>query len=115
MLGVSADATIEEIHRAFRRLLREHHPDTRPDGGATDPDSDEALQRILSSYEMLRDRRAGPAQPQPLRSHSPSRTHPTPFRATPVRWQPTTTGPAPQRSEVPTQTFDSLMRWLRQM
>ena len=114
MLGVSSDATIEEIHRAFRRLLREHHPDTRPDRGATDPDSDQALQRILTSYEMLRGRRAGPTQSQPLRSHPPSRTHPTPLRATPVRWLPTP-GPAPQRSEVPTQTFDSLMRWLRQM
>jgi hypothetical protein len=115
VLGVSADATIEEIHRAFRQELRKYHPDTRPHPGTTDVESDHALQRVLTSYETLRDRPAGPTTPQPRRAHTPPRTHPAPLRATPVRWLPPTTGPVRQRSQVHVQDVESLLRWLLQM
>jgi len=57
-LGVSADATMEEIHRAFRRILREHHPDTRPEAAGHDEESDRALQQALAAYATLRQRHA---------------------------------------------------------
>ena len=30
VLGVAPTATTQQINRAYRRLLRRHHPDTRP-------------------------------------------------------------------------------------
>jgi DnaJ domain len=54
-LGVRPDATQPEIREAFRRRLRQHHPDTRRSAGPADDDqSDAALQRILAAYAALR-------------------------------------------------------------
>jgi molecular chaperone DnaJ len=107
VLGVAPDATQAEISSAFRRLVREHHPDlrngptpdTRNDRGSTD------LGRILSAYALLRDpdRRADHDRQQ--RRTAPSNTaapiHPVPtarrrrpayrqppIQAGPVLWQP---------------------------
>ncbi|GAB4231403.1 MAG: hypothetical protein Kow00109_03550 [Acidobacteriota bacterium] len=49
ILGVSQDASREEIQRAFRRLAREHHPDA---GGEA---SGEQFRRIREAYEVLSD------------------------------------------------------------
>lgn len=48
-LGVGADATDEEITRAYRRLARARHPDTNPDAA----DSDFA--GLTDAYDVLRD------------------------------------------------------------
>lgn len=48
-LGVDADATDEEITRAYRRLARTHHPDTNPDA------ADAAFTGITDAYDILRD------------------------------------------------------------
>jgi curved DNA-binding protein CbpA len=116
-LGVSRDATPAEIARAFRRLLRRHHPDTRPAATsadeATTAQADAKLQRILDAYSVLRhaDQRAAPpgqgeCAPDPTRTvpigtdqvrTDPIRTtareqsfvsREPPIRATPVRWRP---------------------------
>ena len=42
-LGVSRDASTEEIRRAYRKLARTHHPDVNPDPEAADPEADRAL------------------------------------------------------------------------
>lgn len=55
VLGLSPSASPAEITSAYRRLLREHHPDTRTPHRLTDPAADEDLQRILSAYALLRD------------------------------------------------------------
>ncbi len=55
-LGLPATATQPEIIRAFRRLLRRYHPDTRGDNGKGVA-SDDRLQCILSAYAVLRDPR----------------------------------------------------------
>ena len=55
VLGLSPSASQAQITSAYRRLLREHHPDTRTHHRPTDPAADEALQRILSAYALLRD------------------------------------------------------------
>ncbi|SEB67312.1 J domain-containing protein [Rhodococcus koreensis] len=54
VLGVTPAASQSEIARAYRRLLRRHHPDTRGPGPA-DPGADEHLQQILAAYTLLRD------------------------------------------------------------
>jgi len=107
ILGVSAEASDDDLDHAFRGLIRQLHPDTRtpPD---SDGDADRRLQEILNAYATLRDpiRRAAhdrararpavanrapslrlrsPASPQ---NASPIRVGPA-IRVGPVRWEPT--------------------------
>jgi molecular chaperone DnaJ len=51
LLGVSPQATDDEIKRAYRRLARECHPDANPD----DPGAAERFKEINAAYEMVRD------------------------------------------------------------
>lgn len=51
VLGVSKDATQEEIKKAYRRLARKYHPDANPD----DPQAEEKFKEISSAYEVLSD------------------------------------------------------------
>ena len=121
-LGVPPDATADEVHRAFRRRLREHHPDARPRHDDTpDPASEEALQRVLVAYETLRKGATSPAMEKPtvspsenprLRtsSHRPWVQGEPPIRATSVTWvQPgRAPGQYPGRERIghPIPTFD---------
>lgn len=50
VLGVGRDATPEEVRAAFRKAVREHHPDTAARKGR---DSD--VQRIVDAYHLLID------------------------------------------------------------
>ena len=49
-LGVSRDASDEEIRRAYRKLAREYHPDVNKQQGAED-----RFKEISEAYEVLRD------------------------------------------------------------
>ena len=51
LLGVSSQATEEEIKRAYRKLARELHPDANPD----DPGAAERFKAVTAAYETLRD------------------------------------------------------------
>jgi molecular chaperone DnaJ len=50
LLGVSRDATPEEIKRAYRRLARELHPDVNPD-----PSAQDKFKAVTTAYEVLSD------------------------------------------------------------
>ena len=100
-LGVAPGATDPEIREAFRRRLREHHPDTRRLAGPEDDrESDEALQRTLAAYAALRrtqqqNQRPGPAPPpgSVVRSTRPRPSSQGPaLEASPVQWEPADVG-----------------------
>ncbi|MBI4260477.1 MAG: molecular chaperone DnaJ [Actinobacteria bacterium] len=50
VLGVSRDATDDEIKRAYRRLARELHPDVNGDPGA-----EQRFKEVTAAYEVLSD------------------------------------------------------------
>ncbi|MPZ69812.1 MAG: molecular chaperone DnaJ [Actinobacteria bacterium] len=50
VLGVTRDATVEEIKVAYRRLARELHPDTNPD-----PNAHERFKEVSHAYDVLSD------------------------------------------------------------
>ncbi|MCS5714364.1 molecular chaperone DnaJ [Herbiconiux sp. CPCC 205716] len=50
VLGVSRDATTEEIKKAYRRLARELHPDVNPS-----PEAQETFKAVTHAYDVLSD------------------------------------------------------------
>ncbi|MGH2807094.1 MAG: molecular chaperone DnaJ [Actinomycetota bacterium] len=50
-LGVSRDASADEIKRAYRRLARQHHPDANQH----DPEAEERFKEVSAAYETLSD------------------------------------------------------------
>lgn len=51
VLGVSREASQDEIRKAYRRLARQHHPDVNPD----DPQAEERFKELSQAYEVLSD------------------------------------------------------------
>lgn len=49
-LGVSRDASTDEIQRAYRKLARQYHPDVNKD-----PDAEERFKEISEAYQALSD------------------------------------------------------------
>jgi curved DNA-binding protein CbpA len=101
VLGLPPQATQADIGRAYRALLRLHHPDTRSDGGASQGErSDAALQAVFRAYAVLGDparrtdydrevellsRRARASRPAVRRIAWPAQP---PIVAGPVHWSP---------------------------
>ncbi len=55
ILGVSENATDEEVTAAYRRLARRYHPDLN--GGS--PEAEEKMKEVNTAYDLIRARRAG--------------------------------------------------------
>lgn len=51
VLGVSRDANIKGIKKAFRGLARKYHPDMKPD----DPDAEDKFKEAAEAFEVLSD------------------------------------------------------------
>jgi len=51
VLGVSRDASDEEIKKAYRTLARKYHPDLNPD----DKDAERKMNEINAAYEQIKD------------------------------------------------------------
>lgn len=49
ILGVSREATEQEVKKAYRRLARDHHPDANPD----DSNAEERFKELTEAYEVL--------------------------------------------------------------
>lgn len=51
ILGVSKDASVEEIKKAYRKLARKYHPDVNPD----DPRAETRFKEVNEAHEILSD------------------------------------------------------------
>jgi len=51
LLGVGRKATLDEIKRAYRKLVFRYHPDRNPN----DPTAAEKLKGVMDAYEVLSD------------------------------------------------------------
>ena len=50
VLGVSRDASTEEIKKAYRKLARKYHPDVNRD----DKDAEKKFKEVKEAYDVLR-------------------------------------------------------------
>ena len=74
LLGVPADATTAQIKKAYRKLARQHHPDTNPG----DTDAADRFQAITEAYDTLTD----PARRQAYDATRPPASLPPPTHHT---------------------------------
>ena len=94
MLGVTLEASEDDLDHAFRGLVRQLHPDTRR-SSESDDDADQRLQELLTAYATLRDpiRRAaydrGRARPAPTKGAPTAQTRTAkPQTSVPIRAKP---------------------------
>ncbi|WP_310202474.1 J domain-containing protein [Paenarthrobacter nitroguajacolicus] len=110
ILNVSPQATAREIARAYRALLRAHHPDTRQkvdDGDTTSAVDLQELHAIMQAYVVLSDPSKRAAYDR-ARSGLPARASGTPVKVRVHRHQ--SEGPGAHDREQPPLSFGPT-RW----
>ena len=65
-LGLSREATQEDIRKAHRKLVRKYHPDANPE----DPRAEERFKEVQRAYEVLSDEKKRRQYDEGLRSSS---------------------------------------------
>jgi molecular chaperone DnaJ len=65
VLGVSRDASDEEIKKAYRKLAKKYHPDLHPG----DPEAEKQMQRINSAYERIKNPEQGASGYDPFHGY----------------------------------------------
>lgn len=63
VLGVSYNASEEEIKKAYRSLSRKYHPDANV-GNPNQKEYEEKFKEVQQAYNMIMDQRQGKSQPQ---------------------------------------------------
>ncbi|MCD4852428.1 J domain-containing protein [Arthrobacter sp. AK01] len=105
-LHVPPDATARDITRAYRALLRTHHPDTHQkvdDGDTTSAADLKELHAIMQAYVVLSDPGKRAAYDQARRSGVPARRPGTP--GTPVKVRVHRHEPAGSKETTPPLSF----------
>jgi len=65
-LGLSREASQDDIQQAHRKLVRKYHPDTNPE----DPQAEERFKEIQQAYEVLSDEKKRREYDEGLRTSS---------------------------------------------
>src|ERR687894_2017054 len=68
-LGLSRDASQEDIRKAHRKLVRKYHPDANPE----DPRAEQRFKKVQQAYEVLSDEKKWREYDEGLRT-SPGRS-----------------------------------------
>ena len=63
VLGVSYNASDDEIKKAYRSLSRKYHPDANV-GNPNQKEYEEKFKEVQQAYNMIMDQRQGKSQPQ---------------------------------------------------
>jgi molecular chaperone DnaJ len=66
LLGLTEEASEEDIQRAHRKLVREYHPDANPN----DPQAEERFRAVQQAYEVLSDDKKRREYDRTLRAYS---------------------------------------------
>lgn len=61
VLGISSNATDEEVKKAYRELSRKYHPDTYADNPLSDL-AEEKFKEVQEAYQQIMDMRSGKSQ-----------------------------------------------------
>jgi curved DNA-binding protein CbpA len=69
-LGLSRDASQDDIQQAHRKLVREYHPDANPE----DPRAEERFKEVQQAYEVLSDEKKRREYDEGLRTSSRGRS-----------------------------------------
>jgi curved DNA-binding protein CbpA len=77
LLGVTRGASEDEVRKAYRRLVREHHPDTNPE----DPGAEERFKKIQQAHEVLSNPQKRREYDRGARPSSGRRSRPYPGRS----------------------------------
>jgi len=79
LLGLTSNATLDDVKAAYRDLVQVWHPDRFPDNERLREKAARNLQRINEAYAVLRDHRPpGPTVPAPQPEAKSDRRQPAP-------------------------------------